>query len=156
MNLKTRPSRFCGNSKGLRRSGVLVAAVLVFLFQAETRGWIQAAGSQTPAGQAEPVSRSGSGQSSSSRSQETEAPSDSQPGVLDRWQGLPVRRISFEGVTATQLDPLSGHLDQVEGAPLNPDAVRKSLRQLFATGLYETIEVSAAPLGDGVALSFQG
>jgi outer membrane protein assembly complex protein YaeT len=130
--------------------------VLVFLFQAGTGGWCQAAGSQTPASQAYPVSTSGSSQSSSSPSQETQAPSEPQTGVLDQWQGLPVRRISFEGVTAARLDPLSSHLDQAEGAPLDPDAVRKSLRQLFATGLYENIEVSLARVDDGVVLTFQG
>jgi len=70
--------------------------------------------------------------------------------------GLTVRRISFEGVPASRLDPLPGQLAQVEGAPLNAEDMRKSLRQLYATGLYETINVAAERLDDGIALIFQG
>ena len=55
--------------------------------------------------------------------------------------GLPVQRISFEGVPADRLTPLPGHLDQAEGTPLSADNLRRSLRQLYATGLYDSIEV---------------
>ena len=72
------------------------------------------------------------------------------------WQGLIVRTITFEGVLATRLDPLAGHLPQAEGAPFDSDNVRRSLRRLFATGLYETIEVTASRVGGGVALVFKG
>jgi outer membrane protein assembly complex protein YaeT len=78
------------------------------------------------------------------------------PDILAQWQGLPVKSISFEGVTTTRLDPLPGHLAQTVGAPLNPENLRESLRQLFATGLYETIEVAASRADDGVALVFTG
>ncbi len=67
-----------------------------------------------------------------------------------------MRRISFEGVAAGRLAPLPGHLAQAEGAPLNPENLKKSLRQLFATGLYETIQVEGERLQDGVALVFRG
>ena len=60
---------------------------------------------------------------------------------LGQWDGLPVRRISFEGVSAGRLTPLPGHLAQAEGAPLSRENLEKSLRQLFSTGLFETIEV---------------
>jgi outer membrane protein insertion porin family len=75
---------------------------------------------------------------------------------LSPWEGRPVRRISFEGVDASRLDPLAGHLAQAEGMALNRDDLRKSLRQLFSTGLYETVEVEASTLQDGVALVFRG
>ncbi|MGD0730064.1 MAG: POTRA domain-containing protein [Terracidiphilus sp.] len=77
-------------------------------------------------------------------------------GFVAQWAGLPVRGISFEGVTASRLAPLAGHLAQAEGAPLNPEALKKSLRQLFATGLYETIRVEGSRRQDGVALVFSG
>jgi outer membrane protein assembly complex protein YaeT len=152
MILRTRPSRFCGNSIGFRRSGVLGAAVLVFVFvlHAGNLAWSQASPSQAAAG------HSAAAQADASGSQPKQTPAESQPGVLDRWQGLPVRRISFAGVAASRLDPLPGELAQVEGAPLNYDNVRKSLRQLFATGLYETIDVAASRLDDGVAIIFEG
>ena len=82
------------------------------------------------------------------------APFESSPLAL--WEGAPVRQISFEGVSADRLRPLPGHLAQAIGAPLNREALQKSLRQLFATGLFENIQVTAAPQQDGVALQFAG
>lgn len=67
-----------------------------------------------------------------------------------------MRRISFEGVDAARLEPLPSHLAQTLGTPLSPDNLRRSLRQLFATGLYETIDAAALPLNDGVAILFEG
>jgi outer membrane protein insertion porin family len=81
---------------------------------------------------------------------------DPAPDAVFQWAGLPVRRISFEGVSADRLAPLAGHLPLAEGKPLDPDDVKASLRQLFATGLYDDIEVQAAREADGVALTFVG
>ena len=75
---------------------------------------------------------------------------------LAQWEGLPVRRISFDGVSPERLVPLPGHLAQAEGAPLNREDLKKSLRQLFSTGLFETIAVEGERDGDGVALIFRG
>ncbi len=72
------------------------------------------------------------------------------------WEGLPVRRISFEGVPADRLAPLPGHLAQAEGAPLTAENLSKSLRQLYASGLYDTVEVEGLRKADGVALVFLG
>ena len=52
--------------------------------------------------------------------------------------------------------PLAGHLAQAEGAPLTAENLKGSLRQLYATGLYDTIEVRGTRQGDGVALVFRG
>ena len=75
---------------------------------------------------------------------------------LAQFEGLPVRRISYAGVSADRLAPLPGHLDQAEGAPLSREELKRSLRQLFATGLFETIEVEGAREQEGVALTFRG
>jgi len=75
---------------------------------------------------------------------------------LIQWEGLPVRRISFEGVSVDRLAPLPGHLDQAEGAPLNRDALKRSLRRLYSTGLFETMAVEGVREQDGVALIFRG
>jgi outer membrane protein assembly complex protein YaeT len=82
----------------------------------------------------------------------------SPPGTsaIGRWQGVIVRRITFEGVSADRLAPLPGHLPQAEGAPLREDDIRSSLRKLFATGLWDTIQAEASPLEDGVAITFRG
>src|ERR1035438_10017164 len=82
--------------------------------------------------------------------------SEPQAGSLAQWAGLPVRRISFEGVAEGRLAPLPGHLAQAEGAPLSAEDVKRSLRQLFATGLFETIQVEGSRQQDGVALVFRG
>ena len=67
-----------------------------------------------------------------------------------------MRSIAFEGVPADQLHPLAGHLPVAEGAPLAEENLKRSLRALYATGLYDTIEVRATRMGDGVALIFAG
>jgi outer membrane protein assembly complex protein YaeT len=48
------------------------------------------------------------------------------------------------GVGAERLDPLPGHLAQAEGKPLSPENLGESLRQLFSTGLYETVQVEGS------------
>jgi outer membrane protein insertion porin family len=75
---------------------------------------------------------------------------------LSRWQGLPVRRIAYEGVLPERLTALDGHLPQQVSAPLNREKVAGSLRQLFSTGLFDSIEADALSEGDGVALVFRG
>ena len=72
------------------------------------------------------------------------------------WEGLPVLRISFEGVPADRLTPLPGHLAQAEGAPLTADNLKRSLRQLYASGLYDTLKVEGSRQAGGVALTFLG
>jgi outer membrane protein assembly complex protein YaeT len=59
-------------------------------------------------------------------------------------------------VATDRLRPLPKNLAQAVDVPLNREALQKSLRQLFATGLYENIEATAAPERDGVALVFSG
>ncbi len=81
---------------------------------------------------------------------------DPAPNAVLQWTGLPVRRISFEGVPAARLAPLAGRLPLAEGKLLDPEDVKASLRQLFATGLYDDIAVEATREADGVALVFAG
>jgi outer membrane protein insertion porin family len=72
------------------------------------------------------------------------------------WEGLIVRRISYEGIPDDRLGKVTSQLAQQEGKPLRQEDLHTSLRQLYASGLYETIEVQAAKLDDGVALIFTG
>ncbi len=142
MILRTKPSWRCGHWRSFRSSAVLSAAVLVFALQPASSGWSQSPAQLPP--EVTPGPSPGAGQAAA----ETDA--------LGQWQGLAVRRISFAGVDPARLDPLPGHLAQAVGAPLNPDELRKSLRQIFSTGLYETIDAAASPLDGGVALLFEG
>jgi outer membrane protein assembly complex protein YaeT len=80
---------------------------------------------------------------------------DTEP-ALTKWLGLPVREITFEGVSADRLKPLPGQLPQVVGTPLDRVKVADSLRALFATGLFSAVAAEATRLGDGVKLSFKG
>ncbi|MGA9673212.1 MAG: POTRA domain-containing protein, partial [Terracidiphilus sp.] len=78
------------------------------------------------------------------------------PDQIDRLEGLTVRHISFEGVAVDRLAPLPGHLPQAEGEPLSREKLKGSLRQLFATGLFEDVQVEGSRDGDVVDLVFRG
>lgn len=78
------------------------------------------------------------------------------PATELQWAGLTVRSISFEGVSAERLKRVAGRLAQAVGQPLSPADLKSSLRELFATGLYDTVEVEARREQDGVALIFHG
>ena len=141
MVLKAGPARQCGSRPGY---GILLAGLLVFGIWGGRLGWSQSG----PSGEA----ASAVDASGAAADPAAETPSDS----LAQWEGLPVRRISFEGVSLDRLVPLPGHLTQAVGAPLNREELKKSLRQLFATGLFETIAVEGERTGDGVVLVFRG
>jgi outer membrane protein assembly complex protein YaeT len=89
---------------------------------------------------------------------QTTTPSPSNSGVnrIAQFEGLPVRRIAFDGVDVSQLSPLQDHLAQTVGTPLSRENIARSLRQLFATGLFETVEAIARREGDGTLLLFKG
>ncbi|WP_263339462.1 POTRA domain-containing protein [Acidicapsa dinghuensis] len=78
------------------------------------------------------------------------------PDRLDALQGKTVLRIEFEGVRRARLEPLPIELAQQSGKPLNPTAVRDSLRRLYATGVYDTIAVESRREAGGVILIFSG
>jgi outer membrane protein insertion porin family len=83
-------------------------------------------------------------------------PPESRQGMLLDWAGLQVVSITFEGVSEALLAPLPGQLAQQAGIPLDPSKVRDSLRRLYATGLYQTIEVAGIRAGDNVSIIFSG
>ena len=76
--------------------------------------------------------------------------------MLPEWAGLQVVSIAFAGVREDLLKPLPGNLAQQAGVPLDPAKVRDSLRSLYATGLYQTIEVAGVRDGNNVSLIFSG
>jgi len=72
------------------------------------------------------------------------------------WLGLPVRAISVQGVSPDRAAPLAADLPQAVNSPLNAEDLRRSLRQLYSTGLFDDVEVDAERRADGVALIFRG
>jgi outer membrane protein insertion porin family len=134
------------------RAGVLFASVILVAGSAPLRSWCQAP-------EAAPVSSVPAPVEGNAQSATSAGPSNhpvQTPNSVLQWEGLPVRSIAFEGVPAEQLQPLAGHLPQAEGAPLTEENLKSSLRKLYATGLYETIEARGTRLTDGVALVFAG
>ncbi|MBS1805722.1 MAG: BamA/TamA family outer membrane protein [Acidobacteria bacterium] len=71
------------------------------------------------------------------------------------WLGRPVREIQFKGVAPERLQQLQEHLPQEVGAPLDREKIAQSLRQLYASGLFETIQADVSQEGDGVKLVFK-
>jgi outer membrane protein insertion porin family len=84
------------------------------------------------------------------------APVDYRQGSLLDWSGLQVTSITFDGVSEGLLEPLPSQLAQQPGAPLDPSKVRESLRSLYATGLYQTVEVAGVRAGNDVSIIFSG
>jgi outer membrane protein assembly complex protein YaeT len=136
MVLKAKPGCECGKRSWY---GILLACLLVLGIPCGAGGWSQSLASDADS-------------SGAVGDQAAQMPLD----PLAQWEGLPVRRIFFAGVSAERLVPLPGHLDQAEGAPLSREALKKSLRQLYSTGLFETIAVEGVREQDGVALVFRG
>jgi outer membrane protein insertion porin family len=79
-----------------------------------------------------------------------------EPDRLANWLGLPVREITFEGIDADRLKTAPGELPQQVNGPLDREKVAQSLRQLYATGLFETIQADAVHVDDGIRLVFRG
>jgi outer membrane protein insertion porin family len=84
------------------------------------------------------------------------ASSETRQGLLLDWAGLQVVSITFEGVSEDLLKPLPSQLAQQAGEPLDPSKVRESLRSLYATGLYQTMEVAGVRAGNDVSIIFTG
>ncbi|MDR3751999.1 MAG: POTRA domain-containing protein [Terracidiphilus sp.] len=149
MHLRMKPAGKCGNC-GVVLSWGLLVCLLVSGAGAGSRGW-----SQMPVPAAVP-SAGLSALPGAAATAETAPLPEAALDPLAQWEGLTVRSIAFEGVSASRLAPLPGHLALGEGKPLNREDLKRSLRQLFATGLYDTIEVGGSRRPDGVALVFRG
>jgi outer membrane protein insertion porin family len=148
-DLQRKPARKSGHN-GPSAANLLLACVLVFGF-----------GTQTVAGAQSPPLNSGAQSLPDSPAPTAIAGSQATSGTqaapeITLWQGLPVHKIAFEGISVGRLSPIPEQLAQQPGKPLNADDIRESLRQLFASGLFESIEVAGAREGDGVDLIFRG
>ena len=75
---------------------------------------------------------------------------------LSEWQGMIVKRIEFKGVAGERSALLAAQLAQQGGAPLTPENLKRSIRQLYATGLYDSLNVSGEREANGLVLVFDG
>lgn len=75
---------------------------------------------------------------------------------MQKWAGLTVTEVRFEGVTVQQLAPLPKKLPLQPDSSFDPAALRASIRQLFATGLYTQIAARGIRQGNTVTIIFQG
>ena len=128
------------------RNGILLACALIIADVC----WGQNPGMNSAAILSAPA------MTSAAKMQKTPLPPALPETPLYQWQGLPVLSISFEGVSASLFEPLRAPLAQAVGKPLTAANVRRSLRQLFATGLYETLAVEGTREPGGVRLIFRG
>lgn len=72
------------------------------------------------------------------------------------WQGLPVKEVAFDGVPADRLQPLAHNITPPVGVPIDRQKIASSLRELYASGLFENIEAEVVRQDDGVRLIFRG
>lgn len=75
---------------------------------------------------------------------------------LNKYAGQTVTTVDFAGVDASMLEPLQSKLPLQPGQKLDAQTVRETLRTLYATGLYQTIEVFAVPSPTGIGVLFSG
>jgi outer membrane protein insertion porin family len=127
---------------GRNRCGLLLACVFVLPAFGATRSWSQI-----------PITGESSAQS---RQRAAQAAADKAAQSLSTFEGQPVRRISFEGVAADRLSPLPDRLGLAVGATLTREKLQSSMRQLYATGLFDDIQVEGTRDGDGVDVVIRG
>jgi outer membrane protein assembly factor BamA len=84
------------------------------------------------------------------------APGEPGSDPLAEFLGSPVLKIDFVGVNPTRFTPLPEGLAKLIGTPLTQESLSRGLRQVFATGLFETVEVEAVREPNGVSLIFKG
>lgn len=77
------------------------------------------------------------------------------PGVA-AFAGQKVTGIRFDGVRASMLGSLPAQLELQPGDVLSEDKVRASLRRLYQSGLYDTIQVQGLRSDGGVLVVFAG
>src|SRR5665213_810703 len=154
-DLRKKPARKIGY-KGLSAASRLLVCVLVSFVGSR----MCVAGAQNPPPnsptQAIPDSPTPESGVPATQASSQPAPSAGNEPATMRWEGMLVRAISFEGISRGRLSPVPETRAQQPGNPLKADDIRESLRQLYATGLLESVEVEGVPDQDGVDLIFRG
>jgi outer membrane protein insertion porin family len=73
---------------------------------------------------------------------------------LSRYEGKMVRQIDFRGIAGTNPSMLRSLITVEVNQPLERDAVQQSLKTLYATNRFATLNVEAETVANGIALTF--
>lgn len=102
------------------------------------------------------ASQRGTGQQAAAKPQTgTQAGGPMLPGIT-AFAGSKVTGIRFDGVKASLLGPLPSQLELQAGDTLTEARVQASLRRLYESGLYDTIQVQGLRSDGGVLVIFAG
>src|ERR1700728_2815815 len=146
MLLKSQPARTLGKRK---RFGFPPAGLGLSVFLLILSGQAQQPSTQLSSNGSEKKAIPDSG----SDRKESAAQQD-QP--LDQFLGLNVVRMQFAGLDAGRFTPLPDRLAEIVGTPLSSESLARSLRAVYASGLFDTVEVQGQVESGGVALLFKG
>jgi outer membrane protein insertion porin family len=91
----------------------------------------------------------------------TNAPAETQPIAaeaqnLSSWEGLKVLHVSIEGVSPARIAALRERLPIAAGSSLSEEDIQASLRQIYATGIFESIRALGTREANGVDIVFRG
>jgi len=136
MVLKTMSAIRCGNGRGK-----LPAPLLVFSVAAAHLLIVQTAASLPTQSSVRP---------SRQIAQSAEAK------ALSSFQGLTVTRLVIDGVAPDRIAPVKNSLALAAGSALTLEKLQTSLRQIYATGLFDSIQVEGSRDGAGVSVRFYG
>ncbi|HSZ16264.1 MAG TPA: POTRA domain-containing protein [Terracidiphilus sp.] len=146
MLLKSQPAGTLGKRK---RFGFLPTGLVLSVFLMILSGQAQPPSLQQPSNGSEKKAIPDSG------AEKTESsPQENQP--LDRFLGLKIVRMQFAGVDAGRFTPLPDRLAEIVGTPVSSESLARSLRAVYASGLFDTVEVQGQIESGGVALVFKG
>ena len=88
--------------------------------------------------------------------QQTQALGKPESGPVAEFLGATILRIDFVGADPARFTPLPEGLAKLIGTPLTQESLSRSLRQVFATGLFETVKVEGVRVPKGIVLIFNG
>jgi outer membrane protein insertion porin family len=75
---------------------------------------------------------------------------------IAQFQGQTIRHISFEGVAAERFATLGTSLPVTVGSALTRENIADSLRRLYGTGLFNSVEAAVQDTPDGLTVIFRG
>ncbi len=75
------------------------------------------------------------------------------PGATESYRGRIIREVRLEHPGGPAPEASRELIELSPGTPYRPEAVRRSIQQLFSLGVFSDIKVEAAPAGDGTEVS---